>query len=130
MGMPAAKQGDRVTATDLHLIQPPGAPPPPPTLVPHPFSGILLQQLSTDVRIMNRAAATVGSVAINTPPHVPQGGMFINPPTNRGTIRSGSTSVRINGQAAARTGDHAETCADPPNPGGQVVATGSVRIGG
>jgi uncharacterized Zn-binding protein involved in type VI secretion len=128
--MPAAKQGDRVTATDLHLIQSPGTPPPPPTLVPHPFSGVLLQQLSTDVRIMNRAAATVGSVAINTPPHFPQGGIFVNPPANRGTIRSGSTSVRINGQAAARAGDHAETCADPPNPGGQVVASGSVRIGG
>ena len=24
MGQPAAKQGDRITATDMHLIQPPG----------------------------------------------------------------------------------------------------------
>jgi uncharacterized Zn-binding protein involved in type VI secretion len=79
---------------------------------------------------MGRAAATVGSVAINTPPHIPQGGTFVNPPTNRGTIRAGSSSVRINGKAAARTGDRAETCADPPNPGGQVVAAGTVRIGG
>ena len=131
MGMPAAKQGDRVTAIDFHLIQPPGAPPPPPVPVPHPFSGVLLQQLSTNVRIMGRAAATVGSVAINTPPHIPLGGMFVNPPTNRATIRFGSTSVRINGKAAARTGDAAETCADPmPNPGGRVVAAGTVRIGG
>ena len=128
MGAPAAKQGDRVTALDLHLIQPPGTAPP--TTVPHPFSGVLTQQLSTDVRIMGRAAATVGSVAINTPPHIPQGGMFVNPPTNRGTVRSGSTSVRINGKAAARAGDPAETCADPPNQNGQVVAAGTVRIGG
>jgi uncharacterized Zn-binding protein involved in type VI secretion len=128
MGAPAAKQGDRVTAVDLHLIQPPGTAPP--VTVPHPFSGVLSQQLSTDVRIMGRAAATVGAVAINTPPHIPQGGMFVNPPTNRGTIRSGSATVRINGKAAARAGDHAETCADPPNPGGQVVVAGTVRIGG
>ncbi len=130
MGKPAAKQGDRITATDLHLIQPPGAPPPPPVTLPHPFSGLLTSELSTDVRIMGKYAATVGSVATNTPPHIPQGGIFVNPPTNRGTIRTGSGTVRINGQAAARSGDTAETCADPPNPAGQVVATGTVRIGG
>jgi uncharacterized Zn-binding protein involved in type VI secretion len=128
MGAPAAKQGDRVTATDLHLIQPPGSSPP--ATVPHPFSGPLSQQLSSDVRILGRAAATVGSVANNTPPHIPQGGTFVNPPANRGSIRSGSATVRINGKAAARAGDHAETCADPPNPAGLVVAAGVVRIGG
>lgn len=131
MGMPAAKQGDRVTAVDTHLIKPP-PPPAPPTPVPHQFSGILTQQLSTNVRIMGQAAATVGSVALNSPPHFPQApGIFVNPPTNRGTIRAGSASVKINGQGAARAGDRAETCADPmPNQGGQVVASGSVRIGG
>ena len=36
MGAPAAKKGDRVTATDMHLIQPPV--PAPPVLLPHPFS--------------------------------------------------------------------------------------------
>lgn len=128
MGAPAAKQGDRVTALDLHLVQPPGTAPP--VTLPHPFSGLLTQQLSTDVRIMGMAAATVGSVAINTPPHIPQGGTFVNPPSNRGTVRAGSSTVRINGKAAARAGDRAETCAEPTNPGAQVVATGTVRIGG
>lgn len=128
MGAPAAKQGDRVTAVDLHLVQPPGTSPP--VTVPHPFTGVLSQQLSPDVRIMGMAAATVGSVALNTPPHIPQGGTFVNPPNNRGTVRAGSTSVRINGHAAARTGDRAETCAEPTNPGAQVVATGTVTIGG
>ena len=129
MGMPAAKQGDRVTAIDSHLIQPPGTAPPSP--VPHPFSGILSQQLSSDVKIEGRAAATVSSVAINTPPHLPMGGTFVNPPTNRGTITAGSTTVRINNRAAARAGDAAQTCADPvPNTSGQVVATSTVRIGG
>jgi len=131
MGSPAAKQGDRVTATDQHLIQPPGAPPPTPVLTPHPFSGVLKQILSSDVKIEGQAAATVGSVAVNTPAHLPIGGIFVNPPDNRGTIKAGSSSVRINGQAAARAGDPAQTCADPvPNPGGVVVASGTVRIGG
>ena len=129
MGMPAAKQMDRVTALDTHLVQPPGSVPPIST--PHPFSGILSEQLSATVRIEGRAAATVGSVALNMPPHLPIGGIsFVNPPTNRGTIRTGSTTVRINGRSAARAGDPATTCADPlPNLGAQVVAAGTVRIG-
>jgi uncharacterized Zn-binding protein involved in type VI secretion len=131
MGMPAAKQGDRVTAVDTHMIQPPGTPPPPPTPVPHPFSGILTQQLSTNVRIMCMPAATVDSVAVNTPVHLPIGGMFVNPPNNRATVRSGSTTVKINGRAAARSGDTAPTCTEPPPIAvGTVVATGTVRIGG
>ena len=128
MGAPAAKQGDRVTALDLHLIQPPGTAPT--VTVPHAFSGILQQELSPDVKIMGQAAATVDSVAINTPSHIPQGGTFVNPPNNKGTVRAGSTSVRINGKAAARAGDAAETCGEPTNPAGKVVATGTVRIGG
>jgi uncharacterized Zn-binding protein involved in type VI secretion len=128
MSAPAAKQGDRVTALDLHLIQPPGTAPT--VTVPHPFSGLLQQDLSADVRLTGQPAATVGSVAINTPPHIPQGGTFVNPPSNRGTIRAGSSSVRINGKAAARAGDTAETCGEPTNPAGKVVATGTVRIGG
>lgn len=128
MTAPAAKQGDRVTALDLHLVQPPGTAPP--VTVPHPFSGILSQQLSPDVRILGMPAATVGSVATNTAPHIPQGGTFVNPPSNRGTVSAGSSTVRINGKAAARAGDRAETCAEPTNPAGQVVATGTVRIGG
>ena len=129
MGAPAAKQGDRVTALDMHVVVQPA--PAPPVALPHPFSGVLMQQLSNDVRIMGRPAATVGSVAINTPPHIPQGLSFVNPPDNRGTVRLGSSSVRINSKAAGRAGDVAQTCGDPPNPtGGQVVATGTVRIGG
>jgi uncharacterized Zn-binding protein involved in type VI secretion len=38
--------------------------------------------------------------------------------------------VRINGKAAARDGDRAETCNDPADaPIGIVVARGNVRIG-
>ncbi len=129
MGQPAAKQGDRITAVDTHLIQPPGTAPPVP--VPHPFNGIIDGNLSPNVKIMGRPAATVGSTATNTPPHIPQGGTFVKPPTNRGTIQMGSATVRINGKMAARNGDTAMTCNDPVDmPVGTVIATGTVFIGG
>ena len=129
MGQPAAKQGDLITATDTHLIQPPA---PAATVTgPFAFSGPLSGDLSGNVFIQGRAAATVGSTAQNTPGHVPVGGVFVNPPTNRGEIVQGSASVRINGKAAARNGDTAETCNDPvPLPVGTVVATSTVVIGG
>jgi uncharacterized Zn-binding protein involved in type VI secretion len=129
MGQPAAKQGDRITATDTHLIQPPSTSPPTP--VPHQFDGILDGGLSNDVKIEQRAAATLGSTATNTPPHVPQGGSFVNPPRNQGRVVRGSGTVRINEKPAARHGDTAMTCNDPVDaPVGTVVAQGTVRIGG
>lgn len=130
MGQPGAKQGDHVVGTDMHLIQPPGTAPP--ALVPHPFNGIIDGNLSTDVMITGLPAATVGSTATNTPPHVPQGGAFVRPPTNRATVQMGSTSVCINGRPAARNSDPAMTCNDPADaPVGAVLATGAtVFIGG
>ena len=128
MGSPAARQGDRIVALDMHLIQPPG--PTSPVMVPHPFSGILDGSLSTDVTIGGAAAATVGSSATNTPPHIPIGGTFVIPPMNRGTVTKGSATVTINGKAAARAGDQAQTCDDTGMIGGSVVAVGTVTIGG
>ena len=112
MGLPAAKQGDQVFGIDTHIILIPSATGVTPTPLPHPFSGNLLQNLSTDVFFDNRFAATVGSVAINMPPHIPQGGSFQTPPSNQGTIELGSMTVTINGKDAARVGDPATTCND------------------
>ncbi len=126
---PAAKQGDKVTAVDIHLIQPPG--PTSPIPVPHPFNGIIDGSLSSDVKIMGMPAATVNSTATNTPPHIPQGGTFVKPPSNRATIIKGSATVFINNKPAARSGDTALTCNDPVDaPVGTVVAVGTVNIGG
>ncbi|MGF1580047.1 MAG: PAAR domain-containing protein [Gemmataceae bacterium] len=128
MGQPAAKQGDLVTATDTHLIQPPG--PSPPVLVPHPFVGILDTSLSTDVNIMGMPAAVVGSIATNNPPHVPIGGTFVVPPKNQGKVILGSVTVFINGKQAARSGDIVLTCNDPADlPVGAIQAVGTVFIG-
>lgn len=129
MGQPAAKQGDQVTAIDTHLIQPPG--PTSPVPVPHPFHGLIDGSLSSDVKIEGRFAATMNSTATNTPPHIPIGGTFVKPPSNRATIISGSATVLINNKAAARSGDTAMTCNDPADlPAGTVVAVGTVMIGG
>ncbi|MBX0331212.1 PAAR domain-containing protein [Oscillochloris sp. ZM17-4] len=129
MGKLAARQGDRVVATDIHIILVPaaaGAPVPTPT--PLPFSGALDGGLSADVRVNSRPAATQGSTATNTPPHIPAGGPFQRPPSNRSQIVSGSLRVQINGKPAARAGDTALTCNDPVDlPNGSVVVTPGAR---
>ena len=129
MGQPAAKQGDQITAVDIHIILVPAVVPVP-TPIPHPFNGIINGSLSSNVNVMGQPAAVVGSTADNMPPHIPQGGPFQKPPTNKGQIIVGSTTVLINGKQAARNGDTAMTCNDPVDlPVGTVVAVGTVMIG-
>ena len=133
MGVPAAKKGDKIVATDTHIIMVPSPAGPVPTPLPHPFMGIIDGNLSPDVNIMGMPAATVGSTADNTPAHIPTppGTSFQSPPANKGTIKLGSATVKINGQAAARNGDTAMTCNDPSDlPVGSVIASGTVFIGG
>jgi uncharacterized Zn-binding protein involved in type VI secretion len=130
MGQPAAAQGDLVSAADTHLVIVPTGPPVPQVLS---FTGPLTEGLSPDVRVGGRPAAVVGSGAINQPPQhlpLPPGTGFSRPPSNRATVQSGSTTVRINGKPAARAGDPAMTCNDPADlPVGTVAAAGPVRIG-
>lgn len=133
MGQPAAKQGDKITGTDTHIVMvpaPPGSPVPTPLL--HPFDGIINGGLSSDVNIMGMPAATVDSTADNTPAHSPTapGSSFQSRPGNKATINTGSSTVKINGKLAARNGDTAMTCNDPEDlPVGTVVASGTVSIG-
>jgi uncharacterized Zn-binding protein involved in type VI secretion len=130
MGQPAAKQGDKIVATDIHILMVPTPGGPVPTPTPSPFSGTLTTGLSTDVFVEGKPAATVNSEAINMPPHIPTAGPFQKPPLNKGKILVGSTGVFINGKPAARQGDMAMTCNDPTDmPIGQVVAVGTVFIG-
>lgn len=130
MGQPAAKQGDQIVATDIHIVMLPSPGGPVPTPLPHPFMGIIDGGLSSDVKIMGMPAATVDSTASNTPPHIPQGGPFQSPPSNKATIKIGSPTVKINGKMAARSNDMATTCNDPSDlPSGTVIAVGTVLIG-
>lgn len=130
MGLPAAKQGDQISAVDIHIIMIPTPGGPVPTPLPHPFMDIIDNNLSPDVKIMGMPAATVDSIASNIPPHIPQGGPFQKPPTSKATIKMGSATVKINGKMAARNGDMAMTCNDPVDmPVGTVIATGTVFIG-
>ncbi len=132
MGQPAAKQNDQIVAIDTHIVMVPSGGGPVPTPLPHPFAGIINGGLSSDVKIMGQPAATVDSTADNTPAHVPTppGTSFQNPPSNKATIKLGSQTVKINGKAAARNGDLANTCNDPSDLMiGNVIAVGTVNIG-
>jgi uncharacterized Zn-binding protein involved in type VI secretion len=127
----AAKQGDRISATDTHIVMVPGSPPAP-TPLPHVFLGTIAgANLSGNVNIMKMPAAMTDSSADNMP-HLPAspGASFQRAPTNKATIKRGSSTVFINGKPAARDGDPAATCNDPGDtPVGTVRAVGTVMIG-
>src|SRR6266571_6118674 len=126
LGQPAAKLGDKVLGIDTHIIMIPSPGGPVPTPLPHPFSGLINGNLSSNVKIMGMPAATQGSTADNMPPHIPQGGPFQKPPSNKGKIMIGSATVMINNKPAARNGDTAQTCNDPVDlPVGTVIAVGT-----
>lgn len=131
MGAPAARKEDKVSGGDTHvvLVPSPGGPVPTP-LSPHPFVGRITSATSPNVTIEGKAAATVGSVAVNDPKHVPlpPGTSFARPPSNRGTISAGSRTVTINGKAAARVGDKVRTCNDPVDLDTSVVVSGAGTV--
>jgi uncharacterized Zn-binding protein involved in type VI secretion len=114
---PAATMGDQITGVDVHIVVTPAGVPTP---MPFPFAGPITSACSLTVLINGKPAATVGSTATCTPPHLPQGGSFSVPPTNTGVVSTGCLTVLINGKPAARLGDSALTCNDalpPPVPG-------------
>ncbi len=130
MEAPAAKEGDQVVGLDTHVIMIPSPGGPVPTPMPMPFSGKLSAELASTVLIENRAAATEGSKAKNSPSHVPVGGPFQKVPSNEATIQQGSTTVFFRDKAAARHADPAMTCNDPAHaPNGRVIAAGTMLIG-
>jgi uncharacterized Zn-binding protein involved in type VI secretion len=133
----AAKQDDRIMNNDVHIVMVPSASGQTPTPIPgHVFNAPLSEGLSSDVFIDGKAAAVVGSIArTNLRDHRPMspGVAFQTPPTFEGRVTMGSTTVFINGKAAARAGDPAITCNDPPQPppgtGRVQVASSTVSIG-
>lgn len=123
----AAKANDLIRAKDIHIVNDPSSGSKPVTL---PFTGRLNGKLSPNVCVMGLPAAVEGSTALNDvtphPPALP----YQTPPLNQGTIVECASTVRINGRAAARDGDKAQTCDDAsPAPHGLVEAHSSVMMG-
>ena len=113
MGQPAAKMGDQVVAVDMHIVMVPSPGGPVPTPLPHPFAGIAPRP-EPQRHDRGHAGRDLGSTAVNMPPHIPtRRRPFQKPPTNQGTIMTGSLTVMINGKPAARIGDPVLTCNDP-----------------
>jgi uncharacterized Zn-binding protein involved in type VI secretion len=136
MGKPAAKEGDSIMPLGVHahMVKVPGSAP---VLAPHPCTWKLTEKLSPNVNIQGKPAATVGSGGDNAKagnPHKPAGAGFLKPPPNmdKASITRGSSTVKINGKAAARHGDVCSTCNEPVGPAsGQVnVKNCPVQIGG
>ena len=131
--MPGAKKGDKVVGVCTHTVLVPAPPAPPiPTPLPHPFTGTIDGNLSSNVKIQGQDAAVMGSTAKNSPSHIatPPGTSFVAPPMNKATISKGSATVLINNKPAARMGDLAVTCSEIPAPGNVVSTTTKVLIGG
>lgn len=124
MGLPAARQGDQVVATDIHIVLVPSPAGPVPTPLPHPFAGPITMGTVPTVLLGGLPAAVAGSIAVNSNPHLPTppGVSFTIPPTNQGVVQTGSPTVLIGGRPAARVGDPVLTCNDPaPMPVGSIL---------
>ena len=129
MPQPAARQNDPVTGSDVHILLVPSPGGPVPTPTPLPFTGQLMTSLSTDVLINGRPAAVQGSVAQNMPPHLaPPPATFSKPPTNQGTVVTGSPTVLVNGKPLARLGDPVLTCNDPVDAPVGTISAGSPDV--
>ncbi len=130
MRMPGAKQDDQVVGIDIHIVMIPSPAGPVPTPMPMPFVGKLSDALSSSIKIENKRAAVKGSTANNQPRHIPAGGPFQNPPSNKATVDAGSATVKFEGKQAARFGDAAKTCNDPQDAAtGVLIATSTVLMG-
>lgn len=129
-GRPAAKAGDTVRGTDVHVVLVPAPGGPVPTPTPMPFSGTIDGGLVPEVVCEGKPVAVEGSTASNQPAHLAPSGSFQVPPTNRGSIHTASNTVIAGGKGVARAGDLAMTCNDPADaPNGIVVASSTVFVG-
>lgn len=130
MSAPAARQGDPVTGTDIHIVLVPTPGGPSPTPLPHAFSGTITGGCAFDVLVDGLPVAVIGSTVTNQPPHLPTppGTAFQRPPANRGTVQRGSTTVVVGGKGIARSGDTVLTCADPVDTPNSTIVSGSTTV--
>lgn len=129
MPQPAARQGDPVTGTDVHILLVPSPSGAVPTPTPLPFSGTITGGCVADVLVNGRPVAVQGSTATNAPPHIcPPPASFSKPPTNSGTVLLGSPTVLAGGSPMARMGDQVTTCNDPVDVPTSAVTAGSTDV--
>lgn len=133
MGLPVATMSSQVVGVDTHIVMVPTPGGPVPTPLPHPFSGTIQTAVVTTVHVGGQPIATMDSVAVNNPPHLPTppGTMFQKPPANQGSVTMASTTVLAGGKGVARVGDQVTTCNDPADaPVSSIVGpAGTVMIG-
>ncbi|NJK30995.1 MAG: hypothetical protein HC927_00525 [Deltaproteobacteria bacterium] len=121
--MSAAKHFDPVIGIDVHIIQPPGTVPPVP--VPHPFVGIVLDPfdylplIGATVLINGLPRGQGGSLVTPVVPHIPIGGVFLEPPENEAELLMGSSTVVVEDEPFSYLGLPVLSCSDvgaPPPP--------------
>ena len=94
MRQPAAKQGDQIVASDTHIAMFPAGTAEVATPVPHPFNGVIRGDVSANVNIMGKPAATARSLASDDAhPLIPPGATrFQKPPANQAKLTKGAGS--------------------------------------
>ena len=125
---PVAKSQDHIVAVDVHMVVPEGGGKPEP--MPLPFDGLLVENLSPDVVVEQRAIALVGSIGRQIPGHIVTPKSFAKPPTNEARVLVGSSTVLANNRPIARANDAASTCNDPADlPASTIIASSTVLSG-
>jgi uncharacterized Zn-binding protein involved in type VI secretion len=127
MGAPAVVLNDRIMGScPVHQVpSPSGSPMPCPA--PLPFSAPLTTGLATTVTIGGKPAAVQGSSGINTPPHpgLHASDPYMVPTSQQGKVVVGSSTVQIEGKAAAYTGCQVSTCTGVP---GQIAGSAATVL--
>ncbi|MBQ8680600.1 MAG: hypothetical protein IJ530_12700 [Treponema sp.] len=115
-GKQIAVQGDKVMGFDTHIMVVPSGSGTTTVPLPHPFIGKLKDELSKDVKIKDKNAATKDSVAKHDDSmhlQLPGTIKFQNNPKKEGKVTGGTSSkVKINGKETAVIGSQVTTCND------------------
>ncbi len=115
-GKQIAKEDDKVMGFDVHIMVVPSGNGTANVPLPHPFIGKLKDDLSKDVKLKDKKAATKDSVAKHDDSmhlQLPGTIKFQNNPKKEGKVTGGTSSkVKINGKEAAVIGSQVSTCND------------------
>ena len=120
--------GDKIQGQcATHQVPNPSSGAPQPSPAPMPFAAPLTDGLCDSVKIGGKAVAVMGSSGLNAPPHV---GLHpadpkMAPPTQKGQVLSGSSTVTAGGKAVATDSSQTLMCTEPGTP---VATVGDVTV--